>query len=133
MKEAVARDGTPTPNAPRRPSTLRVALEEGVRFWEPRRLIYIGAQLVVTAVFLAVRHKDAHLFVLQIWGYAFFAIVSNFLYTLAYLAEPVLDIPAIQPHARRIRWGLFLAGTCLSCFLAAVAMDWVILNPAIND
>lgn len=107
---------------------LRATFIEGGRFWERGRLAYNGAQLVVTAVMLLVRYRDAHFFVGNLGAYVSFAIMANILYTAAYLPEAVLQIPKLRPFARPVRYVVLVAGTVLACFLTGAVLDVIVLR-----
>lgn len=112
---------------------LRAIFVEGGRFWERGRLAYNGVQLLVTGVVLIVRHSDFHYFVDRLGSFVVFALIANVLYTAAYLAEAILQIPPLRRCTVPARWGVFIVGTLVSCCLTFVVLVVSILADPAED
>jgi uncharacterized membrane protein len=103
-----------------RPLAMREALSTAIRYWEPRRLIYNAALiLVVVGTFVAgwpLSKEAIHteivllLFVL--------AVLANVAYCGAYLPDLVLQHSSFRESWLRVRWLLLLVGTLMACAIA---------------
>ena len=109
--------GIPSPEAP--PPTLRSMWNDCLRYWEPRRIAYNLALLLVVLWKLAE---------LKIWGMLFSPVmlVAAGLANLCYCAAYVLDLGLQHSDFRqdwlRCRGILFLLGTAFAASLALVCL-----------
>jgi hypothetical protein len=100
--------------------TFREALSSAVRYWEPRRLAYNAALLVVVGgAFVAglpvsKRAISAEpmlvLFVL--------AVLANVAYCGAYIPDVALQLTSFRYLWLRLRWVVLVIGTLMACALA---------------
>ncbi len=106
----------------------------GVWFWERGRLAYNGIQFLLTIVIVLDRWPESRiLWTTNLGAYFGYVVVANVLYSLAYIPEAILQIPALRPHATPIRWIVLIGGTILACSLAATAIDLELLSDPSND
>lgn len=114
---------------------MREVLNSSIRYWEPRRLIYNAALiLVVVGTFVAgwpVSKTAVHvetilmLFVL--------AVLANVAYCAAYIPDLVLQHSSFRDLWLRARWVLLLVGTLMACavtYLFIVVLFTVTPPPA---
>jgi hypothetical protein len=94
---------------------------EAVRYWEPRRVIYNGALLVVSLGWFAAAwpHFRAALTWSSLPPLAVLALLANVCYSVAYLVDVPLLHSSIDLIWRRGRWALWLLGTLVAITLAS--------------
>lgn len=107
------------------PVTLRKAIRDAIRYWEPRRVTYNLILIAVVVAWLALTwpHFRPAFTAQSLLALLALAAMANVCYCAAYLA----DITMQRSHFRRIwlrrRWALWLAGTLfavvLSCYWIA--------------
>jgi hypothetical protein len=91
-------------------------LENAIRFWERRRIIYNGilALVFVGWIVLTWPHfSAAPTFQSLIFLIVYFA-AANLCYSAVYLVDIPLQGSALRAQWRRWRWGLWLFGTCIA-------------------
>lgn len=101
-------------------SSLRQALTEGIRYWEPRRVIYNLALVVIVGVH-ALRYwfgpglvvsVDALLLLFLLW------VVANVAYCAAYFVEIPAQLSGFRQEWLKVRLLAFLVGLAFAGILA---------------
>jgi len=100
---------------------FRQYIDEAVRFWEPRRILY---NLVLTAVtvfwfVLGWSHFRPGLNLQMLLAFLILAGIANICYCAAYLVDVPLQYSSFQAAWRRRRWWLWLAGVLFAVLLAS--------------
>jgi hypothetical protein len=85
----------------------------GLRYWEPRRIIYNGVLAVVVLghFFLAWPDSRAKLSLDGVLGVFFLAVLANVAYCVAYLADLFVQFAGLHAAWRRGRTVLLVVGT----------------------
>ena len=99
---------------------FRQLLDDALRFWEPRRLVYNGVLAAVTLLWLVVtwpRFRVA-LTLSSLLLLAILALLANVCYCAAYLVDLPMQCTSLRSVWRNRRWGLWLMGTLLAAVLA---------------
>jgi hypothetical protein len=99
--------------------TLRRAIADSLRFWEPIRILYnailalivIGHALAYRFDFANGRRMDALLILFVL------AVLANVCYCAAHIVDCLVHYSAIEIGMRPIRWGLFAVGTFFAAIL----------------
>jgi hypothetical protein len=93
--------------------TLREMLSDAIRYWEPRRLFYNGALLLVVAgCFAAGWPESKQLLQAEIaLGVFILAVLANVAYCAVYLPDIAIQHSAMRNSWLRWRWVLLLVGT----------------------
>jgi len=100
--------------------TLRDALSNAVRYWEPRRIIYNAALLIVVAgAFIAgwpvsrrVLSAEPVLVIFVL------AVLANVAFCAAYIPDLALQHSSFRSSWLRVRWVLMAIGTLMACAIA---------------
>ena len=100
--------------------TVRDALSDAIRHWEPRRILYNAALLLVVAVTYwanlpasrAVVNADSLLVLFVL------AVLANVAYCAAYIVDVVAQISAFRVVWLRVRWMLLVVGVLFATVLA---------------
>lgn len=100
---------------------FRQYIDEAVRFWEPRRILY---NLVLTAVtvfwfVLGWSHFRPGLNLQMLLAFLILAGIANICYCAAYLVDVPLQYSSFRAVWRRRRWWLWLAGVLFAVLLAS--------------
>ena len=98
---------------------LRVILEDAVGYWEPRRVGY-NLALIVLAIAVVLRtwpHFRPALTLQSIPPLAVLAALANGCYCAAYVVEILVRHSSFRENWRHWRLGLWLAGTVLALFI----------------
>jgi len=100
---------------------FRQYIDEAVRFWEPRRILY---NLVLTAItvfwfVLGWSHFRPGLNLQMLLAFLILAGIANICYCAAYLVDVPLQYSSFQAAWRRRRWWLWLAGVLFAVLLAS--------------
>ena len=101
------------------PPTLREAVTDALRYWEPRRLVY-NAVLAVTVLFYFVRAYPSSKSVLQldsILGLFLLAVLANVAYCAAYIADVFAQWSSYRDFWRRYRWIILVVGMLFAAIL----------------
>lgn len=104
---------------------FRESLVDGVRFWEPRRLVYNSLLGLVVAAWLVLTwpHFRPILSLDSLWKFAVLALLANVCYSTAYLVDIPMQRFSLSTFWRRQRWGLWLLGTL---FALVLANHWIV-------
>jgi len=98
---------------------MKSKLRNAARFWEPRRIAY---NLILTAVGVAFLiltwpHFRPALTLQALPPLLVLAAMANVCYSVAYLADILLQFSPLHELWQRRRWGLWLAGTLFAVLL----------------
>ena len=104
---------------------FRGLLEDAIRFWEPRRLVYNLVLAGVTVVWLVATwpHFRVALTLSSLLLLAILALLANVCYCAAYLVDIPMQRSSLSIAWRRRRWLLWLTGTL---FAIVVANYWIV-------
>ena len=112
--------------APDEPSevTFREALSAAIRYWEPRRLIFNGALLVVVAgaFFAGLPVSRRALSAEPVLALFILAVLANVAYCAAYIPDLAMQLSSFRPSWIRFRWVLLTVGIL---FASAIAYFFV--------
>ena len=99
---------------------FRGLLDDAIRFWEPRRLIYNLVLAAVTVVWLVATwpHFRAALTLSSLLLFAILALLANVCYCAAYLVDLPMQLSSPSSVWRNRRWGLWSIGTLFAIVLA---------------
>lgn len=99
---------------------FRGLLEDAIRFWEPRRLIYNLILAAVTVVWLVATwpHFRPALTLSSLLLFAILALLANVCYCAAYLVDLPMQLSSPNSVWRNRRWGLWVIGTLFAIVLA---------------
>lgn len=115
-------EGTPGSGPAERGFVARVSgyVADGLRYWEPRRLVYNGVLglVVLTHFVLALPASREKLSVDLVLGLFLLAVLANIAYCAAYVADLFVQFSGLTAAWRRGRVVLLIVGTA---FAAAVA------------
>lgn len=92
--------------------TLREAVSDAIRYWEPRRLAYNGV-LAAIVLFYFFRGYPASKAVLQLDAILvlfLLAVLANVAYCAAYVADVFAQWSSYRDFWRRYRWVVLLVG-----------------------
>jgi hypothetical protein len=100
---------------------FRQFIDEAIKFWEPRRILY---NLVLTAVtvfwfVLGWSHFRPGVNLQLLLALLVLAAAANVCYCAAYLVDIPLQYSSFRAAWRRHRWWLWLAGVLLAMLLAS--------------
>jgi hypothetical protein len=98
---------------------MKEIINDSIRYWEPRRIIYNGALGLVVAgsCFLHLPEAGGGLTWQTALGLLIAAVLANVLYCTAYIADIFFQLSDFRPAWRRSRWALFATGTALAAAL----------------
>lgn len=121
----------PSPSLSEAPQRSRFM--EAVCFWERGRLLYGSAQLIVTIILVILDWPESRILFTRNLGIFFMAvIISNVLYTSAYVLELFLQTPLLKPLRKPARCLILFVGTSLACWLAIIFLNFGLLNPHVG-
>ena len=97
---------------------------DALRYWEPRRLIYNAALLVVVVVHLSVFWPGSKALVSPDGLLRFFAlaVLANIAYCAAYAIDLFLQFSALRARWERWRWAVLAMGTAFGAVIAHFMM-----------
>jgi hypothetical protein len=100
--------------------TFRDSLSSAVRYWEPRRLAYNGALLiVVVGAFIAgLPASRAVVSAAPVLVMFILAVLANVAYCAAYIPDLALQHTSFREVWLRFRWTLMTIGTLMACAVA---------------
>jgi hypothetical protein len=113
---------TEPPGAGASPSAAaRGLVDDALRYWEPRRLIYNLVLTAVTVIWFAATwpHFRPALTVHSLLLLAVLGLLANVCYCAAYLADIPMQCSSFGAVWRRRRWGPWLLGTLFAIVLAS--------------
>ena len=105
---------------PEAPPPLRALLDDALRYWEPRRIIYnllLGA-IVLGWLVLTWPHFRTALTLQALLLMFVLAVLANVCYCAAYLLDIPLQWSSFRRVWRRWRWGLWMVGMLFAAILA---------------
>lgn len=105
---------------PHAPPPLRALLDDALRYWEPRRIIYnllLGA-IVLGWLVLTWPHFRTALTLQALLLMFVLAVLANVCYCAAYLLDIPLQWSSFRRVWRRWRWGLWMVGMLFAAILA---------------
>lgn len=99
--------------------TIRDSLTDGIRFWEPRRIIYNLVLAVVVVVYFFVGYPVSRTVLSLDFALGLFllAVVANIAYCAAYLADIFVQISGFREVWQKSRWLLFVIGTTFAAII----------------
>jgi hypothetical protein len=111
----------PRPELPDGRSQVRALLDDALRYWEPRRLVYnlVLAAVVLGWLVLTWPHFRAAFTVRSLLLLFVLAVLANVCYCTAYLIDIPLQLSSFRGLWLRWRWGLWLTGMLFAAILAA--------------
>lgn len=100
---------------------MRALLDDALRYWEPRRIVYnlVLAAVVLGWLVLTWPHFRAALTVRSLLLLFVLAVLANVCYCTAYLVDIPLQLSSFRGLWLRWRWGLWLTGMLFAAILAA--------------
>jgi hypothetical protein len=100
-------------------ATLREAVTDAIRYWEPRRIAYnaLLATIVIFYFFRAYPASKAVLTLDSILGLFLLAVLANVAYCAAYAADIFAQWSSYRDTWRRYRWSLFALGLLFAAVL----------------
>jgi hypothetical protein len=115
----------PKPAQYLQPVELPGILDDAIRYWELRRIVYnliLAAVVAVWAVATWPHLRDTFVWP-AILSFVVLAALANVFYSAAYCADVFVQYSSFRNLWRRRRWILWLAGTLLAVVLASC---WII-------
>ena len=96
--------------------SVREALTQAIRYWEPRRLLYNGLLLIVVAtVFvLGLPISRSQLNVNMLLFLFIMAVLANVAYCACYIVDVVAQVSDFRAIWLRFRWALFVVGVAFA-------------------
>jgi hypothetical protein len=100
--------------------SARDALSNAIRYWEPRRIVYNAALLLVVAVTYWAKSPASQVGVNADTLLVLFvlAVLANVAYCAAYVVDVVAQISAFREMWLRVRWMLLVVGVLFAGVLA---------------
>jgi|SRR5580698_5531257 hypothetical protein len=100
--------------------SVRDALTDALRYWEPRRILY---NFVLLAVVAAIYYSGPARIRLEVTfntvqGFFVLAVLANVAYCAAYFVEVPAQMSGFGPLWLRLRWMLLLIGLAFGAVLA---------------
>ena len=101
--------------------SLRDILDDAIKYWEPRRLFYNLALVIVVVAWILLTNPEVFFGISLLLARPLFilAILANICYCAAYVIELPLQYSSYRDQWRRWRWTLWLTGTMLAAILAS--------------
>src|SRR5258705_7777627 len=105
---------------------------DGLRYWEPRRVIYNGvlAAVVLLQFALAWPASQEKLSFDLVLGLFVLAVLANICYCAAYLADIFVQFSGLQAAWRRGRLLLLIVGTTFAATIAHFMANGILGGPA---
>lgn len=106
-------------------ASIRQAITDALRYWEPRRLAYNGVLVLVVLTCFLWRYPasrasvsvDSLLFVFLL------AVLANVAYCAAYVPDVFAQLSGFRDQWQRFRWIVFVIG---SLFAGVLARFWIL-------
>jgi hypothetical protein len=101
-------------------SNLRVTLDDALRYWERRRIIYNLLLMAVVVTWIAATwpHFRPAFTWSSLFALAVLALLANLCYCTAYIVDLPLQFSSFRNLWCRWRWTLFLVGTLFAVLFA---------------
>jgi hypothetical protein len=101
------------------PGTFGARFKDAARYWEPRRIVYNFVLAVVAVAFLMLTwpHFRPTLTLQSLPPLLALAAMANVCYSVAYLADVLLQFSPFRENWQRRKWSLWLAGTLFAVLL----------------
>ena len=114
----------PLPDLPNAPPQVRALLDDALRYWEPRRIVYnlVLAAVVFAWLILTWPHFRPALTLQALLLMFVLAVLANVCYCGAYAVDIPLQCSSFRGLWLRWRWGLWLTGVL---FAAILATYWI--------
>src|SRR5580698_4507211 len=96
--------------------SVREAISHGIRYWEPRRLVYNALLLIVVAVVFVVGLpiSRSQLNVNLLLFLFVMAVLANMAYCACYVVDVVAQLSEFRANWLRFRWVLFAIGVAFA-------------------
>ncbi len=106
------------------PPLLREVLDDAIRYWERRRIVYNVILVLVVAgwVVLTWPHFRSALTLNSLFRLFVLAVLANVCYSSAYVVDIALQYSSFRTTWLRVRWILWLVGTL---FATVFANYWI--------
>ena len=100
--------------------TTRDALSAAIRYWEPRRILYNCALLVVVALayYTNLPSSASVLSFDSLQRFFVLAVLANVAYCAAYIVDVAAQISEFRAGWLRLRWALLVIGLIFAAVLA---------------
>ena len=100
-------------------SAIRESITDAMKFWEPLRLVYNGALVIIVAAYWIAGwpHSRSALTLNSIAFLFLLAVMANVAYCVAYLVDFFVQASAFRATWRRFRWVLFVIGLAFAGIL----------------
>ena len=111
---------TPAPQSAASAPALRALLDDALRYWEPRRVLYnlVLTGVVLTWVVTSWPHFRAALTLQALGLLLALAVMANVCYCAAYVVDIPLQYSSFRARWQRWRPALWLLGMALAALLA---------------
>src|SRR5262245_21482904 len=105
---------------------LRESISDGIRYWEPRRLVFNGVLAVIVVIYFVIGlPKSREMLKLEPALVLFLlAVLANICYSVAYLGDVFVQISGLREPWRRWRWVLFAIGLVF----ASILTRWIAMG-----
>ena len=112
---------TPNLSSSESSNNLRRSVVDAIRFWEPRRVAYNAALVIVTLFWVVISwpHFRLALKLSSLLLLAVLAVLANLCYCAAYFVDVPIQRSALGTVWRNRRWILWLLGTLFAMLLAS--------------
>jgi hypothetical protein len=99
--------------------SVREPLSQAIRYWEPRRLLYNGALLIVVVVVfvLGLPISRSQLNINLLLFLFIMAVLANVAYCTCYIVDVAAQVSDFRATWLRFRWTLFVVGVAFACVL----------------
>jgi len=100
--------------------SLRELIDDALRYWEPRRIVYnaVLASVCLGWLILSWPHFRAALTLAPLAALLVLAVLANLCYCVAYVVDIALQYSSYRARWLRWRWALWLAGMLFAVLLA---------------
>jgi hypothetical protein len=103
---------------------MKNIITESIRYWEPRRLAYNAALVLVVLGITLYHHASLSTLTWQpVAGLMLMAVIANVLYCAAYVADIFVQMSDYQQAWKRYRWIVLAAGTFLAIAIFCITRD----------
>jgi hypothetical protein len=105
---------------------LREVIADGIRYWEPRRLVFnaVLAVIVLVYFFLGLPRSRTQLSIELVFVVFLLAVLANICYCVAYVGDVFVQVAGLSAVWRRWRWILFAIGLAF----AAIVTRWIAMG-----